>query len=231
MASGRQKAVEPPVEPVAWSEVQTLGIPSVERPETVRRKRIEWGEPAVRVVRGPRDLRVLAACAYLGSAQTQPPSLPASPDHTLFEDPEARRLLCYVEPAVEADGEQRYVVRDGLSQAIERLIRLPPKRRLFKHGWRIEQPGRAEIVGCSEWASGDTKDVAGRMAGKFPAGVLDAIGGLGAEGGDQRSEGRTLEWRAGGNVVMVSEGSAQVTVRAGWLDRRLAFAFALVGDD
>ncbi|MFS8204865.1 hypothetical protein ACLVWQ_40105 [Streptomyces sp. CWNU-52B] len=53
---------------------------------------------------------------------------------------------------------------------------------------------------------------------------------MGAEGGDQRSKSRSLEWRAGDKVVMVSEGSEKVTVRADWLDRRLAFAFALVGD-
>lgn len=61
-------------------------------------------------------------------------------------------------------------------------------------------------------------------------GVLSAIGDLGGKDGDRRSGPRTLEWRANGKVVMVSEGSEKVSVRAGWLDRRLAFAFALVGD-
>jgi hypothetical protein len=78
--------------------------------------------------------------------------------------------------------------------------------------------------------SGEAKEIAGRVAGKLFTGVLSAIGDLGREGDDQRSGPRTLEWRADGKVLMVSEGSEKVSVRAGRLDRRLAFAFALVGD-
>ncbi|MFF7129878.1 hypothetical protein [Streptomyces sp. NPDC008240] len=231
MGFGRQKAQEPPVEPVAWAGVQKFVVSAVERPETVARKRAVWGRKAVRVARGSKDWRVLAPCAYLGSAEVHPPGLPSRPEQTLFEDPGARHLLCYVEPAVQAGGERRHVVRDGAGQAVGTLVRVPPKRRPFKHSWRIEQPGHPEIVGRSEWAGGDAKEITGRLVGKLIGGVLDAVGDLGADGGDQRSRARALEWRAEDRIVMVSEGSEQVTVRAGWVDRRLAFAFALVGDD
>ncbi|MGY6024991.1 hypothetical protein [Streptomyces spinosirectus] len=76
----------------------------------------------------------------------------------------------------------------------------------------------------------NAKEIAERVAGRLFTGVLNAIGDLGGEGGDQRSGPRTLEWRAEGKIVTVSEGSEKVSVRAGWLDRRLAFAFVLVGD-
>jgi hypothetical protein len=227
---GRQKAAEPPVEQVGWADVQTFVVSAVERPVTVKRKRAVSGKRAVRVARGSKDLRVLAPCAFVGSAATPESGVPSRPGHTLYEDPEERRLLCYVEPAVDIDGEQRFNVRDGQGQLVGALTRVPPKRRPFKHTWRIEQPGRPEIVGRNEWVSGDAKEIAGRMAGKLLGGVLNAVGDLGAEGGDQPAKPRTLEWRAEDKVVMVSEGSEKVTVRAGWIDRRLAFAFALVGD-
>lgn len=230
VAFGRQKAEEPPVEPVGWADVQTFVVSAVERPLTVKRKRAVTGMPAVRVARGSKDLRVLAPCAFLGSDRTRRPGLNSLPEHTLYEDPDAQRLLCSVDPAVDADGEQRYVVRDAEGQSLGTLTRVPPKRRPFKHTWRIEQPGHPEIVGRNEWVSGDAKEIAGRVAGKFLGGVLNAIGDMGAEGGDQSSKSRSLEWRARDEVVMVSEGTGQVSVRAGWIDRRLAFAFALVGD-
>ena len=37
-------------------------------------------------------------------------------------------------------------------------------------------------------------------------------------------------YRPGEEKVMESEGSDTVSVRTDWLDRRLAFAFALIGD-
>ncbi|MFC5674852.1 hypothetical protein [Streptomyces incanus] len=237
MAFSRHKAEESPVDPVNWADVQTFLVSSVERPETVKRKRAVWGKPAIRVARGPKDMRVLAPCAFLGSVETQHiqrSALPgldvARPEHTLYEDADGGCLLCYVEPPVETDGgEQQYIVRDDAGQVIGTLTRVPP-RRPFKHTWRIEQPDHPEIVGRNEWVSGDAKEIAGRVAGRFLGGVFNAVGDLGAEGGDQRTKPRSLDWRAADKIVMVSEGSERMTVRAGWVDRRLAFAFALVGD-
>ncbi|MGW3508092.1 hypothetical protein [Streptomyces sp. NPDC000994] len=229
MAFGRRRVEEPPMETVGWVDVQTFVVSSVERPATVKRKRAVWGKPAVRVARGARDLRILAPCAFLGTADTQQPGLPSRPDHTLYEAG-SRGLLCYVEPAVDSAGELRHVVWDGRGECIGTVVRVPRKRRPFKHTWRIEQPGHPEIVGRNEWASGDAKEIAGRFAGKVFEEVVDSVLSGGVEGGDRPSRPRSLEWRAENKVVMVSEGSDKVTVRDGWVDRRLAFAFALLGD-
>lgn len=215
------------VEPVAWATVREFAISSVERPQTPKRKRVVRGPRAVRVPKGGKDSRVLAPCAFLGRSDQA--DLPSRPELTLYEDVEARNLLCYVASPKDIDGEQHHVVHDRQGQIVGTIRRVPP-RRPFKHTWRIDQPGHPEIAGRNEWASGDAKEVAGRAAGKFALGVVGAIANLGAEGGDQRPKPRALEWRAADKVVMVSEGSERVSIRADWIDRRLAFAFALVGD-
>ncbi|MGW2823256.1 hypothetical protein ACWC24_20045 [Streptomyces sp. NPDC001443] len=219
-------AQEPPVEPVAWENVREFVIGSVERPKSPKRPRSGWGKPAVRVPTGSEDLPVLAPCAFLGSASVA--HLPSRPELTLYEDADARRLLCYVEEPQELDGEQHHVVRDGQGEVIGTLRRVPPKRP-FKHTWRIEQPGRQEIVGRNEWASGSGGQVVARLAIRAAFEAVDNIFYTGDDG-QSNSKARALEWRSGEETVMTSEGSAKITVQADWLDRRLAFAFALVGD-
>lgn len=230
MAFGKGKKVdEPPVEPVAWADVHKFVIGTAERPATPKRKKPVYGPRAVRVPRGGKDYPVNAPCAYLPPA-SRPDSGPSRDDLTLYEDPEAQRLLCYVDAPQEVDGERHHVVHDAQGQVIGTVRRVPPKRP-FRHTWRIDQPGHPEIVGRNEWASGDsTKEVVGRAAARVTIGLVASLADLGAEGGDQPSRPRTLEWRVEDKVVMVSEGSAQVSIRAEWIDRRLAFAFALVGD-
>ncbi|WP_067171508.1 hypothetical protein [Microtetraspora niveoalba] len=106
--------------------------------------------------------------------------------------------------------------------------RIPPKRP-FRHTWRIEQPGHPEITGRNKWASGGVKDIAGRAAERVLHEALDGL--LSSPGDSDRGRRpRSLEWRSGEEVVMTSEGSAEVRIRKEWLDRRLAFAFALIGD-
>lgn len=217
------------MEQVAWPDVHEFVVSDVERPATPKRKKTGWGQRAVRVPQGGRDHRTNAPCAYFAPAGTPSPG-PSTPALTLYEDPEARRLLCYVEAARETDGERHHVVRDGRGEVVGALRRIPP-RRPFRHTWRIDQPGHPEIAGRNEWAGGGSAaEAAGRVAVKAALGLVEAVLDLGAEGGDQPSKPRTLEWTADGAVVMVSEGSKEITVKADWLDRRLAFAFALVGD-
>ncbi|MGI5487531.1 hypothetical protein [Microtetraspora malaysiensis] len=227
MAFGRiRKADEPPVEPVAWTEAWEFVVGKVERPETPKRKKASWGAHAVRVPRGGKFDKVLAPCAYVASGQSE--GLPAAPGLTLFEDAAQQRLLCYVAAPQEVDGERHYAVHDGQGQVIGTIKRIPPKRP-FRHTWRIEQPGHPEITGRNEWASGSATEIAGLAAVRLLTTVVDGLLAPG-DGSDQAGKPRSLEWRAGDEVVMTSEGSAQVRIRKEWLDRRLAFAFALLGD-
>jgi hypothetical protein len=227
VAFGKGKKVEePPVEPVSWATVQQFVLGSVERPKTAKRTRSGFGPRAVRVPQGHKDMLVLAPCAYVATAEKH--SSTSDPGLTLYEDVEQQQLLCYVDAPQNVNGERHHVVRDAGGQAIGTLRRVPPKRP-FKHTWRIDQPGHPEIVGRHELASGSAKEVAGRVAGRFVTGVLDDM--LNPGEGDQPSKNRSLEWRSGEDVVITSEGSTKITVRAEWVDRRLAFAFALVGDN
>ncbi|MFE2373917.1 hypothetical protein [Streptomyces sp. NPDC059398] len=231
MAFGKAKrAVEPPVEPVAWANVHKFIIDTVERPETTKRKRAVYGLRAVRVPKGSMEYRVNAPCAYLAPA-SRPAAGPSRSHLTLYEDPEAQSLLCYVGAPTEVNGERHHVVHDSQGHSIGTLRRIPPKRP-FRHTWRIDQPGHPEIVGRNEWASGEsTKEVVGRAATRVAFGfVTGLVADIAGGNSDQPTNPRTLEWRAEEKIVMMSEGSREITVRAEWVDRRLAFAFALVGD-
>ncbi|MEV7525060.1 hypothetical protein [Streptomyces sp. NPDC091371] len=221
MVFGRKKrAAEPPVEPVGWKNVHTFVVGTVERPLTLKRKTVVSGPRAIRVPQDAEELRVFAPCAYVGSG----------PALSLYEDPEEQRLLCSVDAPHEIDGERHHTVRDTDGNAIGTIRRIPP-RRPFRHTWRIDQPGHPEIVGRNELVSGDSKaEVVGRTALKVAMAFADSAMSMGAEGGDTPTRPRTLEWRSAEKTVMISLGSAEVTVQASWLDRRLAFAFALVGD-
>ncbi|WP_328378182.1 hypothetical protein OHB13_21460 [Streptomyces sp. NBC_00440] len=230
MAFGKgRKAEEPAVEPIEWVNVHKFIIGTVERPETIKRKKAVYGPRAVRVPKGGKDYRVNTPCAYLAPA-SRPVDGPSHNDLTLYEDPECQNLLCYVEPPEEVDGERHHLVHDAQGLTIGTLRRIPPKRP-FRHTWRIDQPGHAEIVGRNEWASGDsTKEVVGRAAARMTIGFVAGLADFGGGNGDQPTKPRTLEWRVEEKVVMMSEGSVEVSIKADWIDRRLAFAFALVGD-
>lgn len=231
MVFGKKEPVEEaPVMPVAWERVRDFVVGNTERPLTGKRKKATFGPQAVRVPKNGKDYRVFAPCAYVGQVEQ---------DYALYEDADCLRLLCRIDRAgreaganeeAGADGERHHDVHDGQGHLIGTLRRVPPRSRPFKHTWRIDQPGHPTVVGRNEWASGDAKAFTYRMVDKGISEALNAVTSLGAEGGDTRTKPRTLEWRADDKVVMVSESSEKVTVKADWLDRRLAFAFALIGD-
>jgi hypothetical protein len=195
-----------------WESVREFTVGSVELPATPKRKKIGWGPTAIRVPRGGRFDRVLAACAYVG------------PEHSLYLDAGLTQPLCTVVPS----GENSWTVRDAGAAVVGTITRIPSGRLLLRPNWRIEQPGHVEVIGRTEWLSGDAKQLAEKAAGRLFTGVLDALTSLGAEGGDQATKERVLEWRAGDDVVMLSEATKSITIKAPWLDRRLAFAYALL---
>ncbi|MEV0530689.1 hypothetical protein [Kitasatospora sp. NPDC050463] len=213
---------EPPVLPVGWERVRDFVIGDTERPVTAKRTARTPGQLAVRVPRNGKERRVFAPCAFVGREGERV---------ALYEDAACRLLLCLVDGrGREVDDERHHEVHDAQGRIIGTLRRIPPRTRPFKHSWRIDQPGRPPILGRNQWVSGDAREIAARVVERSLFGALDALASLGAEGGDQPAKPRTLEWRAEEKVVMVSEGSEKVTVKADWIDRRLAFAFALVGD-
>lgn len=195
-----------------WESVREFTVGTVELPATPKRKKIGWGPKAIRVPQGGKHDRVLAACAYAG------------PEHSLYLDAELTRLLCVAVAA----GPDSWTVRGADGSPLGSITRIPSTRPLLRPNWRIDQPGRPEIVGRTEWLSGDAKQLAEKAAGRIFTGVLDALTGFGADGGDQPTKERVLEWRAGDDVVMLSEATKSITIKAPWLDRRLPFAYALV---
>jgi hypothetical protein len=225
---GKRKNTDEPAVPVVdWTDVREFTVSNVVKPVGPGRKRPVFGPRAVRVPTGA----VQAPCAFCV------PGLPASrspePSVTgirLYEDEAAQRLLCFLDPAEEVDGERHHRVRDGQGAVLGTIRRIPPSKRPFKHTWRIDQPGHPEIVGRNQWATDDPKEFLGRGAEKVVFGVLESVFSFGAEGGDQPLKPRTLEWKAEGEPVMTSQGNESVTIKANWLDRRIAFAYALLGD-
>ncbi|MFG1908564.1 hypothetical protein [Kribbella sp. NPDC048928] len=195
-----------------WEDVLEFTVGSIEEPRTKTRKTAKWGPAAIRTPRGGRQRRSFEACVYVG------------PERTLYLDAGLTRLLC----SVVATGEYSWDVVDAHGASVGALARLGSGRPLARPNWRIDQPGRPEVIGRTEWLSGSASEVAGKALGAVLGGVLQSIGDLGAEGGDQPTKPRVLEWRAGDRVVMRSRGVESITVSSSWLDRRLAFAYALV---
>ncbi|MFJ3778444.1 hypothetical protein ACIPX0_42870 [Streptomyces sp. NPDC090075] len=222
MVFGRSKNVdEPPVPVVPWADAWEFALTDEERPVTLQRKRAVLGVRAVRVPHGGGERKVNAPCAFL------PPQGTAD-DLRLYEDAEGCRPLCSVGAPEEADGARRYPVLDGQGQVVGAVRRIPPLKHALKPTWRIEQPGRPEIVSSAEWAKGGVTEMVQKGAGKFLLGAVQAVADLGAEGGDQPAKSRALEWKADGELVLTSDADRRFLVRAGWLDRRLVFAYALL---
>jgi hypothetical protein len=222
MVFGRSKNVdEPPVPVVPWADAWEFSITDEERPATLQRKRPVLGIRAVRVPHGGGVQRVNAPCAFF------PPQGNAD-DMRLYEDADGHRLLCSVDGPEEADGARRYQVRDGQDQVVGAVRRIPPLKHALKPTWRIQQPGRPEIVSSAEWAKGGVTEMVQKGAGKFLLGAVQAVADMGAEGGDQPAKSRTLEWKADGELVLTSDADRRFLVRADWLDRRLVFAYALL---
>ncbi|GAA5199537.1 hypothetical protein GCM10023322_75340 [Rugosimonospora acidiphila] len=224
---GGKKRDESPVELVSWQDAPNFSITTLERPETLKRRRKTFGARAVRVRRGDKDFPVNAPCAFFAPADGV--HLPVSHELTLFEDEACQRLLCYVEASQQVDGERRHVVRDGGHETIGVVRRIPP-RRPFRHTWRIDQPGHPEIVGRNEWASGGPSKAQLLVTTAVRVG-FNIIDSAGSENGEGRGNAaRILEWWSGEDEVMRSVGSDEFRLYKDWFDRRLAFAFALIRD-
>ncbi|MCT9094046.1 hypothetical protein N4G70_35105 [Streptomyces sp. ASQP_92] len=221
---------------VEWAGVWQFTLGTVERPATKYRPRAVRGPRAIRVPRGAGRSQVFAPCAYV--APSAPPAPSSATVLCLYEDADAQRLLCCLvaEDGQEGqdgqEGERRFHVSDGQGKPIGTIRRVPPSGKLFKHTWRISQPGHPEIAGRNQWSGHHVKRLAKRAAGNIVPEVLNAVTGMGVDEtyGKASPKSRTLEWVSDGDVVMVSESIKLITIKKDWLDRRLAFAFAVLGD-
>ncbi|MFS8204864.1 hypothetical protein ACLVWQ_40100 [Streptomyces sp. CWNU-52B] len=212
---------------IPWTDAWEFAIGDEERPAVGQRKDPVRGLRAFRVPHGGGLQRVYAPCAFF-----PPPATATGPrlSLSLYEDAEGRTLLCSLDAAEGSGGERRHNVRDGQGDVIGAIRRISPLKHALKPTWRIDQPGHPEIVSSAEWAKGGTRELVRRGAGKFLLGAIQAVSDMGAEGGDQPATSRVLEWRADDELVMTSESQLRFLIRAAWLDRRLAFAYALLRD-
>ncbi|MFD5472419.1 hypothetical protein [Streptomyces sp. NPDC127105] len=227
MAFGRSRKVEEsPVQPVGWVDAWEFVIGTEQRPAAGGRKDAAHGPRAFRVPIGGGMHRVSAPCAFFPPGAQSSTSTPG--DLRLFEDPEGQQLLCSVTAPEDRNGERYFQVHDADGRVIGSIRTAAALRRALKPEWYIEHPGRPAIVSCHEWAKGGAKGIVQRGTGKFLTSVVQGVADLDAEGGDHSSPQRPLEWRADDELVMSSQGHCSFLLRAGWIDRRLVFAYALV---
>ncbi|WP_406172622.1 hypothetical protein [Streptomyces sp. NBC_00996] len=235
---GRKKD-EPTIDPVPWDgsggpDWFTVG--DVLRSATFRRKALT-GERAVRVPTMRDGVRYFAPAALVSSADradSEPPS------YELHEAEQSGNLLCALTPV---KGGARYRVTDAQGEELGLVHRTPAAKRTIQHSWWLQQPGHSDIVARYHWARGSAKEIAARgkerakrEAGELAGSVVDSILSFGAED-DERASLRTpnhVTWRAEGEeerVVLTLGHLDGVTVyqpHASWLDRRLAFALAVL---
>jgi hypothetical protein len=229
---GRKKET-PTIDPVHWDSVGWFVVGSVVRPSTLRRKALT-GQRAVRVPTAVADVRYFAPAVFIVQADEDVPS------YELYEAEGAQRLLCTVAPVTGEKGGERYRVLDGRRQELGLVHRTPAAKRTVQHGWWFKQSGHPDIVARYHWAKGSAKEIAERgkdtavrEAGQLVGGVVDSVLNFGAEGGDRASTraAKPVTWRADEEVAMTAghlEGIRTYMPQASWLDRRLAFALALL---
>ncbi|MFG2722960.1 hypothetical protein ACGFW5_32365 [Streptomyces sp. NPDC048416] len=230
MVFGRKAEAEPPsFEPVHWDSVSKFTIGTASR-STTRRGTVQ-GPLAVRVEKHAGGVVHLVPSAYVALPASEKPSAEAG--FRLCEDETGSRLLCSVtlDAGTEEDGSRRYRLHDGQGQEVGSVFRGSASRRLVQHGWWLEQPGHPEVVARYHWAKGSAGQILGRTAGKALGSVVGSVMGLGAEGGDTSGAPKPVTWKSGEQVAMTSALSGHLKwylARASWLDRRLAFALAVL---
>ncbi|MFD4167569.1 hypothetical protein OHB02_12020 [Streptomyces albidoflavus] len=222
----RSEAPPPPLPPeqVDWRGVRTFVLGMVWRPHTPEQPGNTFGDRAIRVPMGTEQHPVNVPCAYAGSDE-ETASRVAGAAFTLYEDAAHERLLCSVMGPVKEGRTCSYEVRDATGTPVGTLSRVAGGR-FTRHTWRIDQPGHPQITGAGEITSAPTRtEKAFVTAARLVAAAIPEAEGV------KTKKPRTLYWMIGDQEVMLSEASKKMTITADWLDRRLAFAFPLIGDD
>ncbi|MFF2191985.1 hypothetical protein [Streptomyces sp. NPDC058157] len=227
MAFGRNTATAEPFEPVPWDGITRFTVGRVLR-DAVRASRRGAGAHAVRVprLRGGEELMVPA----LYVAPAGPDGVPLRQGgFRLYEDEARTRPLCLVLPL--DPGGDHHRVTDAAGRETGTVHRTPAAQRLVRHGWWLEQPGHPEVTAPRRWAEGGPGRIVERGVGKVLGSVVDHVLSLGAED-TSRDPLKPVLWRAGEETVLSfrpAQGPRWYEVgRDGWLDRRLAFALAVL---
>ncbi|WP_328463032.1 hypothetical protein [Streptomyces sp. NBC_00448] len=244
MGFRRSRPQLPPEEdPVPWREVTRFVVGRRVRGDESRIVRPAYGPPAVRVPNGGENR--FAPAVFIEQPHT------AEELYDLY-GAQDRAPVCRVLPLAgtgtdtadrgDVDGHR---VVDPAGAEIGRVFRTPRAKRSVQQTLWFQQPGHPNVVARHHWATGSTREVAGRVttaavgtAAVVAAGLaLSAIGldgdgdreGIGDSG---RSPSKPVTWRAGDEDVLdylPGQGRQRPYVpRADWLDLRLAFALAVL---
>lgn len=229
---GRRKT-EPDVPPVPWDRAGWFTVGEVLRAGSLTRKPLT-GPRAIRMPSTHDGVRYHAPAVLVADDGGETPS------YALYDAVRPTELVCALTP--EKSGARYRVTADGGAE-LGLVHRTPAARRTVQHGWWLQQPGRPDAVARYHWARGSAKEIATRGkdnvvrgAGAVVGSVVDSVLSLGVEGDARTSsyESRPVTWRAEGDdepVVLTCEqleGVKAYLPQASWLDRRLAFALAVL---
>ncbi|MFE9408134.1 hypothetical protein ACFYN0_04965 [Streptomyces sp. NPDC006704] len=234
MAFGRKSRPEEPFEPVHWNDITKFTVGRMTR-HTFRASKRGAGPHAVRFHRSRGGEDHMVPGVYIVPAA--PPATLSKGGFLLFEDEGNRQLLCGVLP----DGSDRYRVTDAGGQELGSVRRTSITKKLTYQGLWLEQVGQPAVVARHNWARGGLLASAERGAGHVLGGVVDSLLSFGAEGGDRATDFKPVVWAVetdgpkgerGEAVLTVPRTTGSVTwyfvMREGWLDKRLAFALAVL---
>ncbi|MFB7646103.1 hypothetical protein CG740_20430 [Streptomyces sp. CB01201] len=236
-----RKREEPQIAPVPWDTEGPFVVGEVVRPAAVRQKGLS-GRRAVRMSVTLDGVRYFAAAAFVEQRA------PEVRSYELYDATRAQELLCTIAPVRGGGGSgsgsgERYAVRDQAGRELGLVFRTGAAKRTVQHGWWLRQPGHPDIVARYHWARGGAKQIAARGrdatvrgADGLVAGVVDSVI-AGATAADSRSHVRPTKpvtWCAEDEVALTAghtQGIKSYIPQASWLDRRLAFALAVLRQD
>ncbi|MEV7189385.1 hypothetical protein [Kitasatospora sp. NPDC093102] len=233
---GRSRRDEP-FEALHWDEITQFTVGRALR-NTFRTPKRGEGAHAVRFMRTRGGDEYMVPGVYI--VPVEPAGPLAKGGFRLFEDEAGRQLLCTVLP----DGSDRYRVTDAAGRELGSVRRTPVTKRLSQQGLWMEQLGHPVIVAPRAWARGGPGASLGRGAGHVLDGIVDSLLSFGSD--EATGSGGSLKpvvWATGVGAGEGADGTGEAVLtfprrsdgtrwyfvkRDGWLDKRLAFALAVL---
>jgi hypothetical protein len=234
MAFGKNRRDEP-FEAVHWDEITQFTVGRMMR-RTIRRSKRGEGAHAVRFMRTRGGDEYMVPGVYI--VPVEPAGPLSKGGFRLFEDEDSRQLLCTVLP----ESSDRFRVTDATGGELGSVRRSPVTKRLTQQSLWMEQPGHPAIVAPRNWVRGGPGAALGRGVGHVLDGVVDSLLSFGSdEATDSGADLKPVVWAVGAEGTDGEYGQAVLTFprstdgkrwyfvkRDGWLDKRLAFALAVL---